>query len=461
MNTLVLEMNNGKTPIGQSRKKSPIEMGDFAQMLNFQETRPSGPRSFPVLNDHGESKMNSEESSLHLRSEKPKESSPQDKNKPSASSQEADEPRSRESRDAKETEEEGLSRASESGPTRQADSEKGVDGCENGVQPGSGTEATVNAQSQAGEKLVQVQSEQSGLTPESSGTQPTAASAQEQSQELEQLVQQLAAAANMKPEPTGKANEGALSAKTIEKKNPVMPVNLNLTDQKIIFETGLAQHFVRVLTDQYEQLKTQARQKSDGTGPDPALQPLTQNGDSANTAKTLNSVTSSPPQLNLTGDNATEGMNRILQIIRSNIGRRQSQITMQLDPPELGKLRMDVKLIDNNLSLAITTETNEARQVLTNRMETLRTNLEQSGITISKFEISTKAPDSPQNQNWQQDQQSGNHGQSFAQHQQQGSNSFHQASNNDTYFESDNKTETNQVTVPVIQSPDKALNMVA
>jgi flagellar hook-length control protein FliK len=458
MDTRILEMTKEATSNSKSRKRGPSEIGDFAQVLNFQEIRSPAQSRLTNMKERQSFGLNSEDPSLHAQPEKTKENPFQDQ---STAADSRPDNSSRSGGEAKEPKEKGLSPVSESGQTRQAGSETGVDGRENGVQPGSSTEATVNAPSHPEGSSPEAPPVQSGPVAAGSDSQGSTDSAQTTPDEFQQLIQELVAASDPKPGSAGKP-ELTISAKMVEKKSAVTAQTLNLPDQKIIFETGLAQHFVRLLTDQFDSGKNGDASSSEGTAVQTVLPPVSGPFSATDQAKSVGTAAPLSPQLSVTGDDASESMNRILQVIRSNIGRRQSQITVQLDPPELGRLRMDIKLIDNNLNLAITTDNQEARQIILNRMETLRTNLEQNGITLGKVEVLTRSPNShpSQNQNWQ-DQQSSNSGQSFAQQHQSGSNPFREEGKTDTHFESDNETNINPVTVPILQTPSKALNMVA
>ena len=228
---------------------------------------------------------------------------------------------------------------------------------------------------------------------------PEQAQAQAQEQVSQQMLEQLIDGANLQPSKTQQSGDKVSSAKPTNQGQQGVKFITNIMDQPIIFETGMAQYFIRLLTSRFEEMKNLKETK-----PEKAEVKMAQEPVFLNTSRTELKTSSMPLQkiqIQPADQTAQENLNRIVQIIRSNIGRRQSQMTVQLDPPQLGKLRLDIRLNDNILQLNIMTETTEARQIIIDRMETLRANLETSGIQISRFEVVVKSNDPQQSQNWQ------------------------------------------------------------
>lgn len=79
---------------------------------------------------------------------------------------------------------------------------------------------------------------------------------------------------------------------------------------------------------------------------------------------------------------------RLVRTIRLQGGFKQSSARMQLDPPELGRLDVEVMLTANRLRIGVRTATAEARELLRDRVAELRAALEQHGIRIERFEVS-------------------------------------------------------------------------
>lgn len=72
---------------------------------------------------------------------------------------------------------------------------------------------------------------------------------------------------------------------------------------------------------------------------------------------------------------------RMVRSIRLHQGSHRSQASIELDPPELGRVRVEAQLTGQRLELQIHTETPEARQVLSERIAELRDALQQQGLT--------------------------------------------------------------------------------
>jgi flagellar hook-length control protein FliK len=94
------------------------------------------------------------------------------------------------------------------------------------------------------------------------------------------------------------------------------------------------------------------------------------------------------PEVTRKNDPNTE---RIMRLIYSRINRERSVATMRLDPPELGRIKLQMDLRGEQLSLRIDTETSAARHLLGEQMNALRQNLEQAGIRLEQFEL--RAPE--------------------------------------------------------------------
>lgn len=105
----------------------------------------------------------------------------------------------------------------------------------------------------------------------------------------------------------------------------------------------------------------------------------------------------------------SEAVEQLARIVRSNLGARNSSMTLQLDPPELGHLRVDVRMHEQNLLLRFQAETQAARGMLETRLGELRQALEQHGIQLDRVEVSVRPPVSPDQQGHGADGQPAQH----------------------------------------------------
>jgi len=83
---------------------------------------------------------------------------------------------------------------------------------------------------------------------------------------------------------------------------------------------------------------------------------------------------------------------RIVRLLRLRIGKDRSVATLRLDPPELGKIRLHMDLRHDRLTLQVETQTVAARRLLGEQLDTLRRNLEASGIHLERVEIRSPEP---------------------------------------------------------------------
>ncbi len=79
--------------------------------------------------------------------------------------------------------------------------------------------------------------------------------------------------------------------------------------------------------------------------------------------------------------------NRLINQVRLNRGTRTSSATIRLDPPNMGKLKVDVRMVNDVLSVRIETAKPEARQVLQERADELLAALKEHRIEVDKFEV--------------------------------------------------------------------------
>lgn len=82
---------------------------------------------------------------------------------------------------------------------------------------------------------------------------------------------------------------------------------------------------------------------------------------------------------------------RIVRALRMQGGPSRSSARIQLHPPRLGKMDIDVHMVNRGLRLSIETQSTEARDMLFERIDELRTGLEQHGIRIDSFSVTVAA----------------------------------------------------------------------
>ncbi len=86
---------------------------------------------------------------------------------------------------------------------------------------------------------------------------------------------------------------------------------------------------------------------------------------------------------------------RLVRSIRLQTGLRSSSARLQLHPPELGEVRVDVRLAGEHVEIDVRTETDAARETLSHRADELKTALAHHGIHVDRLDVTVHAPPDP------------------------------------------------------------------
>jgi len=82
---------------------------------------------------------------------------------------------------------------------------------------------------------------------------------------------------------------------------------------------------------------------------------------------------------------------RILRFIQTRVGKDHSTATLRLDPPELGSLRIQLDLCDDELTVQMEARSDAARRVLAEQLDALRQGLESAGLHVAHVELRVAA----------------------------------------------------------------------
>ncbi len=82
----------------------------------------------------------------------------------------------------------------------------------------------------------------------------------------------------------------------------------------------------------------------------------------------------------------------LVNAIRLRTSDRHSSARIRLEPPELGRIRVDVRLTGQRLLVDVQAETESARALLTDRAEQLKTSMRQHGIEVERFDVRLNLP---------------------------------------------------------------------
>lgn len=86
-------------------------------------------------------------------------------------------------------------------------------------------------------------------------------------------------------------------------------------------------------------------------------------------------------------DQRAENVQRMLRVLRGSLMRDKSSTVIRLDPPELGSLRLEMNLRKDAMDLRVGAESDAAREMLKDELETLRNGLQAAGIRLDRVEV--------------------------------------------------------------------------
>ncbi len=95
----------------------------------------------------------------------------------------------------------------------------------------------------------------------------------------------------------------------------------------------------------------------------------------------------SSPQAGETKNIESTPFDRLVRSIRMQAGAHRSTARMMLDPPELGRVLVDVAMDGDAVEVSVRAETSEARELLQDRVAQLQRALLKQGIEIERFTV--------------------------------------------------------------------------
>ena len=83
-------------------------------------------------------------------------------------------------------------------------------------------------------------------------------------------------------------------------------------------------------------------------------------------------------------DKVTESVENSIKFLMTN---GESRVTMQLQPPELGKVEVELLIKDNQVTAKINTESIAVKEVILSNLDQLKSNLASAGTGVDKFDV--------------------------------------------------------------------------
>ncbi|MFW5735406.1 MAG: flagellar hook-length control protein FliK, partial [Oceanidesulfovibrio sp.] len=95
-----------------------------------------------------------------------------------------------------------------------------------------------------------------------------------------------------------------------------------------------------------------------------------------------------------------ETMRNLEQAFMKNLGQGHRQLTLRLDPPQLGRVAILLTVKNNEVSATLRTERHETGQMLAEQLQQLRHSLEQQGLRVQKLDVQTQMNNDANQQSW-------------------------------------------------------------
>lgn len=98
-------------------------------------------------------------------------------------------------------------------------------------------------------------------------------------------------------------------------------------------------------------------------------------------------VTAQFVPMNAAADETSPFASRVVRGLHTMLNHRGGSMTMRLDPPELGALKVQMTLRDGAVTAMFTAATAKAHSLLREHMGTLRASLESQGLTVERLSV--------------------------------------------------------------------------
>ncbi|MFQ5429123.1 MAG: flagellar hook-length control protein FliK [Phycisphaerae bacterium] len=84
----------------------------------------------------------------------------------------------------------------------------------------------------------------------------------------------------------------------------------------------------------------------------------------------------------------------IVKVLNGSNGAGRYQVTLQLDPPELGQLRLQIRMHQQVMTLHVRADRSDVARLIESRMSELRDSLSTHGIRVDRAQVVVQSPDS-------------------------------------------------------------------
>lgn len=93
-----------------------------------------------------------------------------------------------------------------------------------------------------------------------------------------------------------------------------------------------------------------------------------------------------------------QGAEELARVVRAQVGSKHSSMTLRLDPPELGRVRVDVRMHNDIMSVRFQADSQAGHDAIQGRLRELTGALEQQGVRLDRVEVEFRPPPPPEPQ---------------------------------------------------------------
>ncbi|MBI4666621.1 MAG: flagellar hook-length control protein FliK [Nitrospinae bacterium] len=244
------------------------------------------------------------------------------------------------------------------------------------------------------EQVSQAASDASQKNSEVSRTDYSAAKSSDSTTENKTAVAQEPASQESSLSNSSADNSGSQSSLNANSQNAAPAATLNTKTENLVVAQGIE-------TANAAQAAQTASPNAQAEAAKPNLTVVNSKSavDGASTAGSTNSATAKGDSAATQTRATTESTRQLLErsvmsqivdkariIVRPN---GTSNMTMRMDPPNLGKVDMRLEVTDNSVKAVFVAESREVKSIIESNLENLKTSLNQSGIKVDEISVTT------------------------------------------------------------------------
>lgn len=126
--------------------------------------------------------------------------------------------------------------------------------------------------------------------------------------------------------------------------------------------------------------------------------PVVQTGSVENSGVAATSPSTAVLELLTSAEDSNDAVNQVARVLNANGRSGRYQATMQLDPPELGSVKVQIRMQADAMTLHVQAENRSVSRLIESRLGDLREALAGHGIRVDRAEVVVRAPEASDTQ---------------------------------------------------------------